>query len=89
MPPPVRACGLLRAKLEYGTIDEIIEFGVHEYIDELQSNLNTLGLTIFETYVLYADIAPVGPVTASPSVPLGAWHADQDLHMQQQQQQQQ
>jgi len=89
MPAPVRACGLLSAQLEYGTIDEILDHGVHEYIDDLQSKLNTLGLAIFETYVLYADLSPVGPTTSAPVIPLGAWHADQDAHSQQQQQQQQ
>lgn len=88
MPAPVRACGLLRATLEYGTIDTILDQGVHEFIDDLQSKLNTLGNNIFETYVLYADLSPVGPTTSTPSIPLGAWHAAQDLHMQQQQQQQ-
>jgi len=85
----VRACGLLRATFEYGTIESILETGVHEFIDDLQSKLNTLGNDIFETYVLYADLtARSGRATSSPLDPLAARHAAQDLHMQQQQQQQ-
>lgn len=88
MPPPVRACGLLRARLEFGTIDEILDHGVHEFIDDLQTKLNEIGKDIFETYVLYADLSPVGPTTAAPVVPAGAWHPSLDINMQQQQQQQ-
>ena len=91
---PVRAAGRLRASLDYGTIHEILDFGLHAYIDDLQTRLNSLGNDIFETFVLYADLAAVTPVAPAPvrHEPLGAWHfrADNDdLQMQQQQQQQQ
>ena len=86
-PDPVRASGRLRADLDYGTLDEILDTGIHEYIDSLQARLNSVGNAIFETYVLYANLAPVN-ITPSPRpvVPLGAWHSDLDVQMQQQQQ---
>jgi uncharacterized alpha-E superfamily protein len=88
-PNPLRASGRLVADLKFATIDDILECGLHEYIDELQSKLNVVGKAIYETYVLYADANPVSPTANQPSAPLGAWHADLDLEMQQQQQQQQ
>ena len=84
---PLRASGRLCASLDYGTIDEILEFGLHEYIDDLQMRLNALGNAIFETFVLYADVSavvmPSGPVRSHS---IGAWHAAEDMQMQQQQQ---
>lgn len=83
---PIRVSGRLRADLDYTTIDEILDRGVHEYIDDLQSRLNKVGLSIFETFVLYADLSSLRITAPTPAAPLGAWHADQDMQMQQQQQ---
>lgn len=87
-PDPIRSSGRLKAELDFATIDEILARGLHEYIDDLQSKLNVVGRSIFETYVLYADLTPVSAQTPARSAPLGAWHADLDMQMQQQQQQQ-
>lgn len=81
-PDPIRVSGRLRADLDFGTIDEIIESGTHHYIDSLQHRLNQLGVAIFETFVLYADLKPVTPTVQNP----GAWHFDLDAHACQQQQ---
>ena len=89
---PLRASGRLCASLDYGTIDEIIDFGLHAYIDDLQTRLNALGNDIFETFVLYADLAAANPPATVRPESVGAWHAfqnTQDLQVQQQQQQQQ
>lgn len=82
---PIRVSGRLRADLDYTTIDEILNRGVHEYIDDLQLRLNDVGLSIFETFVLYADLSPLNITSPGLTVPLGAWHAEQDMQMQQQQ----
>ena len=84
-PDPIRASGRLRADLDFGTIGEILETGIHAYIDQLQSRLNQIGNAIFETFVLYADVTPV----ASSDLAVhnaGAWHFDLDAQAQQQQQ---
>ena len=83
---PVRLSGQLRAALDYATIDEIIDAGLHEYIDQLQARLNVVGAAIFETHVLYADLTSAGtPGSGQSAIPLGAWHASLDTEMQQQQ----
>lgn len=87
---PQRLAARLYNDVDLAMIDEIIGSGLHDYIDRLQARLNAVGDAIFQTHVLYADLAPVAP--AAPSrmqVPLGAWHNDLDLQVQQQQQQQQ
>jgi len=85
---PLRAAGRLCASLDYGTIDEIVEFGLHEYIDDLQIRLNALGKALFETFVLYADLSAVVPSNPARNESLDAWHANEDMQIQQQQQQQ-
>lgn len=42
--------GALRSELAYTDINHIISFGLHEYIDELQSKLNSLGDSIHTTF---------------------------------------
>lgn len=42
--------GRLRAELDYSNIDEIIAFGLHEFIDQFQGQLNAVGEAIFETF---------------------------------------
>lgn len=42
--------GRMRAELDYAHIDEIVEMGMHEFIDGLQSKLNEVGVAIFETF---------------------------------------
>lgn len=89
MPEPVRHAGRLRADLAYTTVDKVLETGLHEYIDTLQTRLNDIGASIFQTFVLYADLTPVEEAAVTTEHALGAYHAhhDEDAQMQQQQQQ--
>ena len=59
MSQPVRLAGRLAADLRFATVDEIIEAGLHSFIDDLQTRLNQIGTSIFETFVLYADLTPL------------------------------
>lgn len=45
-----RALGRLRAELDYLTIDEITQLGLHEFLDNLQNRLNTVGEKIFSDF---------------------------------------
>ncbi|MBD3885532.1 alpha-E domain-containing protein [Phormidium tenue FACHB-886] len=45
-----RALGKARAELDFITIDEIIQQGLHEFLDDVQTQLNTVGDKIFETF---------------------------------------
>jgi uncharacterized alpha-E superfamily protein len=42
--------GQLRSELAYSRVEEILEHGLHEYLDALQVKLNRLGDAIFETF---------------------------------------
>lgn len=93
MKTPVRVSGRLLADITYLTMKEVLKEGLHEYIDRLQEKLNDVGQTIFETFVLYADVlTPEQELsTAAPAIIPGAFHTilSSDIQMQQQQQQQQ
>lgn len=43
--------GRLLAELQFNTIEEIFEFGLHKYLDELQTKLNNIGAALFNTYI--------------------------------------
>jgi len=42
--------GRLKADLEYSDIDEVVDYGMHEYLDDLQTKLNDVGGAIGETF---------------------------------------
>ncbi len=45
-----RALGRLRSELEYITIEEIFQIGLHEFLDGLQIRLNQVGKSIYEDF---------------------------------------
>lgn len=45
-----RTLGKLRAELDFITIEEIIQGGLHEFLDHIQGQLNLVGSKIFETF---------------------------------------
>ncbi len=85
---PVRLAGRLAADLRYTTVEEVLEAGLHSYIDDLQTRLNDIGTSIFETFILYSDRTPLDQ-TPSFAWQRGAWHSADDGELQAQQQQQQ
>lgn len=86
MPTPLRHVGRLRADLAYTTVDEVLSGGLHEFIDDLQGRLGQIGESIFQTFVLYADITPLEEDAVPP---IGAFHVSLEENEQVQQQQQQ
>lgn len=42
--------GSLCAKLEYADVGDILSFGLHEYLDDIQIRLNQISTTIYEQY---------------------------------------
>lgn len=54
--PAERALGRLRSELEYLTIDDIIETGLHEFLNTLQTQLNDVGDKIFATYFAFEPL---------------------------------
>ena len=49
--------GRLRSELDYAQIEEIIAYGMHEFLDTFQEKLNDVGDAIFETFFA---LRPVG-----------------------------
>jgi len=47
---PEKLLGQLCSDLSYASIDEIINSGLHEYLDELQTKMNQIGTGIHETF---------------------------------------
>lgn len=52
--PPVRALGLLRARMEHSSVDEVIEFGLQSFLTGVQSEINTVSDRITRAYFQYA-----------------------------------
>ncbi len=46
-----KLAGRLVAELQFGTIDEIFEAGLHDYLDLVQLKLNNIGAAMFNTYI--------------------------------------
>jgi uncharacterized alpha-E superfamily protein len=88
MQKPERLAGRLAADLRYRTVEEILGSGLHDFIDDFQFRLNAIGTSIFESFVLYADLVPSMGNTSGAWQP-GAWHLSSTADIQVQQQQQQ
>ena len=48
--PVERSLGRLRSELGYLTIEEIMQKGLHEFLNDLQEQINGVGNKIFETF---------------------------------------
>jgi len=46
-----RLIGTLRSTLDYAVIDEVMDMGLHEYLDRLQKSLNKIGCAITDQFV--------------------------------------
>jgi uncharacterized alpha-E superfamily protein len=56
--------GLLRSQLEYTDINDVFKIGIHEYLDDFQTKLNLISVSIFETFfstenIMYKNLKPV------------------------------
>lgn len=49
-----KLCGRLLAELQFGTIEEVFDQGLHLYLDQLQLKLNAIGAALFEAYITHA-----------------------------------
>jgi uncharacterized alpha-E superfamily protein len=63
--PAEEQLGRLRRELDSAKVDEIINSGLHEYLDSLQTKLNRVGDGIYETFI-----------TTTPGIePSGQWQS--------------
>ena len=49
-----KLAGRLVAELQFGTIEEIFDHGLHGYLDVLQAKLNAIGEALFNAYIFHA-----------------------------------
>lgn len=54
--PAERFIGRLRSELEYLTVEDIIDGGMHQFLDRLQKQMNQVDQEIFKTFL---DLGPV------------------------------
>lgn len=59
--PAERALGRLRSELDYLTIDDIMGQGLHEFLNNLQLEMNQVGDRIYETFFAIQPLQPVDP----------------------------
>ena len=45
-----RQCGKLSGKLNYSNVSEVMSIGLHEFLDDIQSDINNLDNAIFENF---------------------------------------
>jgi uncharacterized alpha-E superfamily protein len=46
-----KLAGRLAAELQFSTVDEIFDQGLHIYLDQLQTKLNNIGAALFDAYI--------------------------------------
>ena len=56
--PPEKLLGQLCSDLSFTSVDEIVQSGLHEYLDELQTKMNQIGAGISETFFAFKTPKP-------------------------------
>lgn len=56
--PPEKLLGQLCSDLSFTSVDEIINAGLHEYLDDLQTKMNRVTAGIFETFFAFKTPKP-------------------------------
>ncbi|HWC60380.1 MAG TPA: alpha-E domain-containing protein [Verrucomicrobiae bacterium] len=49
-----KLCGRLAAELQFCTIEEIFDAGLHDFLDQVQLKLNHIGEALFNAYIFHA-----------------------------------
>jgi uncharacterized alpha-E superfamily protein len=65
-----RALGKLCSQLGYLTIDEIIQVGLHEFLDSIQSSINEVGQEIYINFIALGDSHSAIPNQPSNNIQL-------------------
>jgi uncharacterized alpha-E superfamily protein len=60
---PEKLLGQLCSDLAFTSVDEIVNAGLHEYLDDLQTRMNHVGAGIFETFFALKSPKAVKPAT--------------------------
>jgi uncharacterized alpha-E superfamily protein len=62
-----RQAGELHARLHYGRTDDIMEFGLHEYLMEFLEHISELGAEVSRTFLVPTSRPSADPATRAPS----------------------
>ncbi|OZV68469.1 alpha-E domain-containing protein [Winogradskyella aurantia] len=54
--PAQKQLGLLKSQLEFAAINDIIEQGMHEYLDDFQRKLNAISSAIYESFFVIDQV---------------------------------
>ena len=65
-----RALGKLCSQLGYITIEDIIQSGLHEFLEQMQSSLNQVGTEIYQAFFAFEDSADALPNQPSNNLQL-------------------
>ena len=65
-----RALGKLCSQLGYLTIEDIIESGLHEFLDQIQNSINEVGNEIYTSFIALGDSYCVIPNQSSNNIQL-------------------
>ena len=57
--------GKLKANLEFTELDEVLDSGLHQFLDDFQKQLNEVGDAIFETFFALRPVPHTDPETRS------------------------
>ena len=53
-----KLCGRLLAELQFSTVEDVFEVGLHTYIDVTQAKLNAIGDALFQAYIFQPFLFP-------------------------------
>jgi uncharacterized alpha-E superfamily protein len=65
---PEKLLGQLCSDLSFASVEEIIEYGLHEYVDELQTKMNQVGAGIHDTFFAF-KAPPAAKKSAKAPIP--------------------
>lgn len=60
-----RECGRVLSDLNFGSSEDVERKGLHDFLDDIQTTLNSIANEIFETYVLMPDLKLAEPTSRS------------------------
>lgn len=66
--PVERTLGRLRSELGYITIDEIMQIGLHEFLNSLQERMNEIGDNIFENFFAIKPVEKTSMTNAQGAI---------------------
>lgn len=77
-----RATGQIMGQLNYGVVEEFLNAGLHEALDDLQTQFNLIGESVFESYVLMPHVIDTSLPSNHSAATMRAWKYQQEQEQQ-------